>query len=143
MEFFQIEEIAIEKPIVIAAMQDMGNVGSIVVNFIQNSLKTKKFRYVLASLALFKKIKNWHELYRLAKKNNLVREIGALYNLTEIIFPKIKKMPKFYANRALPKKIDKFTYIIPPFKSRDYIIMEDRWKVHIPFNKRDLEEYKI
>lgn len=44
MEFFQTEEPSIEKPIVIAAMQDMGNVGSIVVNFINNSLRTKKFR---------------------------------------------------------------------------------------------------
>lgn len=44
MEFSQIEEPQIEKPIVIAAMQDMGNVGSIVVNFINSSLKTKKFR---------------------------------------------------------------------------------------------------
>lgn len=44
MEFFQTAEPDIEKPIVIAAMQDMGNVGSIVVNFINNSLKTKKFR---------------------------------------------------------------------------------------------------
>ncbi len=44
MEFFQAEEPAIEKPIVIAAMQDMGNVGSIVVNFINDSLRTKKFR---------------------------------------------------------------------------------------------------
>ncbi|MFB5627551.1 MAG: PAC2 family protein [Nitrosarchaeum sp.] len=44
MEFFQTEEPVVEKPIVIAAMQDMGNVGSIVVNFINNSLRTKKFR---------------------------------------------------------------------------------------------------
>lgn len=44
MEFFQTEEPDVEKPIIIAAMQDMGNVGSIVVNFINNSLRTKKFR---------------------------------------------------------------------------------------------------
>ena len=44
MEFFQEYEPDIEKPIVIAAMQDMGNVGSIVVNFINDSLHTKKFR---------------------------------------------------------------------------------------------------
>jgi hypothetical protein len=44
MEFFQIEEPDIEKPIIIAAMQDMGNVGSIVVNFINKSLNTGKFR---------------------------------------------------------------------------------------------------
>ncbi len=44
MEFTQDEEPNIEKPIVIAAMQDMGNVGSIVLNFINDSLRTKKFR---------------------------------------------------------------------------------------------------
>ena len=44
MEFSQTNEPAIQKPIVIAAMQDMGNVGSIVVDFINESLHTKKFR---------------------------------------------------------------------------------------------------
>ncbi len=44
MEFIQNEEPNIEKPIIIAAMQDMGNVGSIVVNFINDSLRTKTFR---------------------------------------------------------------------------------------------------
>jgi len=44
MEFFQTEEPDIEKPIIIAAMQDMGNVGSIVVNFINKSIHTRKFR---------------------------------------------------------------------------------------------------
>jgi len=44
MEFIQNEEPEIKKPIIIAAMQDMGNVGSIVVNFINDSLRTKTFR---------------------------------------------------------------------------------------------------
>jgi proteasome assembly chaperone (PAC2) family protein len=44
MEFIQEYEPDIEKPIVIAAMQDMGNVGSIVVNFINDSLHTRTFR---------------------------------------------------------------------------------------------------
>ncbi|MCV0431446.1 PAC2 family protein [Nitrosopumilus sp.] len=44
MEFIQKEEPDIKKPIIIAAMQDMGNVGSIVVNFINESLRTKPFR---------------------------------------------------------------------------------------------------
>lgn len=44
MEFLQVSEPKVEKPIVIAAMQDMGNVGSIVVNFINDSLHTTKFR---------------------------------------------------------------------------------------------------
>ena len=44
MDFTQDVEPEVEKPIVIAAMQDMGNVGSIVVNFINESLGTKTFR---------------------------------------------------------------------------------------------------
>lgn len=44
MEFFQEFEPDLKKPIVIAAMQDMGNVGGIVVDFINDNLKTKKFR---------------------------------------------------------------------------------------------------
>ncbi|QLH06571.1 PAC2 family protein [Nitrosopumilus ureiphilus] len=44
MDFVQNEEPNVKKPIIIAAMQDMGNVGSIVVNFINDSLRTKTFR---------------------------------------------------------------------------------------------------
>ncbi len=44
MEFVQNEEPDLKKPIIIAAMQDMGNVGNIVVNFINESLRTKTFR---------------------------------------------------------------------------------------------------
>ena len=50
MEFIQNEEPKIEKPIIIAAMQDMGNVGSIVINFINKSLKSKSFRTAKISL---------------------------------------------------------------------------------------------
>jgi len=49
VEFTQDKEPNVEKPIVIAAMQDMGNVGSIVVNFINDSLKTKTFRIARTS----------------------------------------------------------------------------------------------
>ena len=44
MEFIQTKEPDVEKPIIIAAMQDMGNVGSIVINFINESLHTRQFR---------------------------------------------------------------------------------------------------
>ena len=44
MDFRQEQEPDVEKPIIIAAMQDMGNVGSIVINFINESLRTKTFR---------------------------------------------------------------------------------------------------
>lgn len=107
------------------------------------AVKTRKFRYILSSLALFKKIKDWRELYRLAKRNNLVREIGGLYELVENNFPKIKKIPKFYLNHGLPKKGDKFLYIIHLLNSKDYQVIEKKWKVYLPFNKVDLVEYKL
>ncbi len=46
MEFVKVEEPDVSKPIMIAAMQDMGNVGSIAIDFINKSLDTKCFRYV-------------------------------------------------------------------------------------------------
>jgi proteasome assembly chaperone (PAC2) family protein len=46
LEFINISEPEIRKPLVIAAMQDMGNVGSIVVNFINKNLGTAAFRHV-------------------------------------------------------------------------------------------------
>ena len=46
LEFINKSDPEIRKPLVIAAMQDMGNVGSIVVNFINKSLHTTTFRHV-------------------------------------------------------------------------------------------------
>jgi len=46
LEFINKLEPEIRRPLVIAAMQDMGNVGSIVVNFINKSLHTTPFRHV-------------------------------------------------------------------------------------------------
>lgn len=47
MQFIDLEKPDIRKPIVIAAMQDMGNVGNIVIDFINDRLKTVPFRRVL------------------------------------------------------------------------------------------------
>ena len=46
MEFEDVRQADVKKPLIIAAMQDMGNVGSIVVNFINKSLGTIQFRNV-------------------------------------------------------------------------------------------------
>jgi len=46
MEFVDVEPPKVSKPIIIAAMQDMGSVGSIAVDFINKSLNTACFRYV-------------------------------------------------------------------------------------------------
>jgi uncharacterized protein len=47
MEFVNLEEPEVSKPIMIAAMQDMGNVGSIAIDFINKSLNSRLFRYAL------------------------------------------------------------------------------------------------
>jgi len=46
MEIEDIRKPDIKKPIIIAAMQDMGNVGSIVVNYINKNLGTAEFRNI-------------------------------------------------------------------------------------------------
>jgi len=53
VEFIQDIEPDVKKPIIIAAMQDMGNVGNIVINFINESLKTKKFRIAKTSFPTY------------------------------------------------------------------------------------------
>ena len=60
MEFFQEFEPDLKKPIVIAAMQDMGNVGGIVVDFINDNLKTKKFRTAKSSFPSYVMDKGGH-----------------------------------------------------------------------------------
>jgi len=49
MDFTQESEPDLKKPIVIAAMQDMGNVGGIVIGFLNEQLKTKRFRIAKSS----------------------------------------------------------------------------------------------
>ncbi len=43
MKAIKVEDVEIHKPIVIAAMQDMGNVGSIAIDFINKSVGTSYF----------------------------------------------------------------------------------------------------
>lgn len=108
------------------------------------AIKKNDIRFVIASLALFRGVKDWSELYQLAKKNNLIREIAALYDVSRLILPKLRKMPKRFKNLALPKKTDKYKYIIKKFNSDDSPIqkIEKKWKVYIPLNFADLREYK-
>lgn len=105
------------------------------------AIKTKSLRTILASLALFKKISNWGELYHLAKENHLERQVGALYDLARQII-RVRKMTRRFRNNSLPKKKYKFDYIIQGLNSNDFKNIEKVWKIYLPFNKKDLEEYK-
>jgi hypothetical protein len=105
------------------------------------AVKTRKLRYILASLALFKRINNWNELFRLAKQNNLLREVGALYDLSTRVICKIRKMDKKFRYHALPKADEPYKYILPDLRSGDYKDIEKVWKIYIPFNIADLMDY--
>ncbi len=60
MEFVRVEEPDVSKPIMIAAMQDMGNVGSIAIDFINKTLQTRCFRYVSAPYPNYVEDKGGH-----------------------------------------------------------------------------------
>lgn len=105
------------------------------------AIKTESLRAILASLALFKKITDWSELYQLAKKNRIERQVGALYDLTKKIM-KVRRMPDRFRNNALPKKGYNFEYIIPGLMSKDFKDIEETWKIYLPFNKNDLGDYR-
>ena len=104
------------------------------------AVSTRRFRVVLASIALFQKINDWKLLYKLSKEKNVVREIGALYSLSRRLM-KVKRMDGRILNKMLPKEEDNFKYLIPKLKSRDFKDIEKKWRIYLPFNKADLEAY--
>ncbi len=107
------------------------------------SLKRESVRYILASLCLFREINNWPLLYRLAKKENLVRPIVALYEIARLAVPKVRQMPKRFKNLARPKKTDRYIYLVPKMDSQNFKHIERKWKARIPINQADLEDVKF
>ncbi|MBI2146952.1 hypothetical protein HYU19_00565 [Candidatus Woesearchaeota archaeon] len=105
------------------------------------AIKTKSFRAILASLALFKKMNDWVGLYHLAKEDHIEGQVGALYDLARQIM-KVRRMSNKFRSSALPKRKHKFEYIVPGLRSKDFMEIERTWKIYLPFNKKDLEEYK-
>jgi len=105
------------------------------------ALKKRDVRYTIAALALFRHIKDWSYLYALAKKEGVVREIAALYDIARLFLKKLRKMPARFYNLAL-KDRGSFEYIIDKLSSDDFKSIEKKWKVYIPLNASDLSEYK-
>jgi len=103
------------------------------------AVNTKSLRTIIAALSLFHRINDWSMLYRLSKKDNIQREIAALYDLARTIVKKIKRMPKRFQTFAKPKKGSDYEFIIQGLRSKDFQNIEKRWKVYLPFNQKDLE----
>lgn len=106
------------------------------------AIKSKDIRKLIACIGLFQKINNWPLLYKLAKKENLQRQVGALYDVARTII-KTRKMTKRFRNLSLPKKTDKFQFIKDRYRSKHYQDIENKWKVYIPLNYLDLEDYRM
>jgi len=106
------------------------------------AIKRREIRYIIASLALFRKISDWSLLYKLAKKENLIREVAALYEIARKVVKKVRKMPKRFLHQAQKTNKKRFVYIREGFDSHDFKKVENKWKVHVPLNWTDLEEYR-
>ena len=107
---------------------------------ITRAVKEGDFRTVLAALGLFNKINSWPMLLKFAKKENITRKIGALYDVARTAI-KTKKMDKRTRKALLKGEIgDK--YVGMRIKSNDFKDIEKEWNVFMPFNKADLEVYK-
>ena len=106
------------------------------------AIKQKDIRYLIASLILFRKISNWSLLYKLAKKEGLINEVIALYEISRKVVKKVKKMPNRFINQAKRRKPKHFSYIIKPLSSDDFKDIEKKWNIYIPLNQTDLEVYK-
>ena len=106
------------------------------------AINRRKVRPVIACLILFRKIRSWSLLYHLAKQQNLVREVAALYDVARLVVPKVRRMPQRFKNLAQPKKNERYRFIIEGFRSRDFQSIEKKWRVYIPLNQADLDPYR-
>lgn len=106
------------------------------------AIKRGEVRYIIASLALFRKISDWNLLYRLAKKEDLLREVCALYEVARRVVRKVRKMPKRFLHLSQKAKSKKFRQIVRYISSDDFKDIEKKWKVYIPLNAGDLEGYR-
>lgn len=107
---------------------------------IVKAVKTGDFRTILSSLALFNKVRNWKILSQIARKEQLGRKIGALYDTARTIL-RVRKMDK-KTRKSLLKSKTKDKFIVKNARTKDLYNIENEWKVHLPFNKADLEVYK-
>ncbi|MBI5393575.1 hypothetical protein HZA96_06940 [Candidatus Woesearchaeota archaeon] len=100
-----------------------------------DAIETKSFRIILASLHLFKHIKDWPKLYKLAKEKSSWQKVGALYDVARM-FMKIRKMPERYRG----SKWKTLSCLIPPYetKEKEFYSIRDKWKINIPFRFGDL-----
>ena len=107
---------------------------------IVKAVQTGDFRTVLSALNLFNNIKDWALLSELAKKENVGRKIGALYDAARTIM-RVRRMDERARKSLLKSEVDG-KFIIKNARTKDLNHIEKMWNVYLPFNKADLEAYK-
>jgi len=105
-----------------------------------DAIKTKSFRLVLASLRLFAHIRDWRKLYRLAKQEDLVQEVGALYDVARQMY-RSEKIPGYF--RVYSPRTRK--YIIRDYRhvNPKHYGIEKKWNVGLPFKEGDLNKGEL
>jgi len=106
------------------------------------AINSGDYRTILASLELFRKVKNWGKLKDLAIKNKMGRKVGALYDVTRK-FIRVRRMDLRTRKALLNSKTDN-RYIVQNLRGElgHFEDIEVTWRVYIPFNKSDLMRYK-
>ena len=112
----------------------------IVEEMIIKAVQTGDFRTIFSALNLFNKITNWALLSQIARKENVGRKIGALYDAARTII-RVRKMDERTRKSLLKSKIDN-KFVVKNARTRDLKDIEKIWNVYLPFNKADLEAYK-
>ncbi|MBN2421094.1 hypothetical protein JXB27_02330 [Candidatus Woesearchaeota archaeon] len=103
------------------------------------AVKSNDIRTIIASLSLFRYVKDWLLLKKLAKDKKTTRMICALYDVARKTM-KTKRMDKRFKRMKITG--EKYEYFIFNFKSKDFSDIEKKWRIYLPLNAADLEDYK-
>ena len=99
-----------------------------------DAIETESFRLILASLHLFKHIKNWKKLYKLANEHGCWNKVGALYDVARLFF-KVTRIPSRYYHIITDKWVQ-----LSQLRKLNFPDIAQKWHVFIPFNINDIRE---
>ncbi len=103
-----------------------------------DAIQTGSFRAILASMRLFNHITDWKKLYMLARKHDCWQKVGVLYDVARK-FIRARRIPKIYYTPDIYSD-KKWLQLTQLHRRKNFPEIENRWRVHIPFNEKDMEE---
>ena len=104
---------------------------------IVDAVQTRSSRPILTTLRLFNSVADWKRLYELAKEKGCWQQVGALYDLARMHL-RVRRIPRAYAKVQRWKGEWKQLTML---RNRDnFPEIQEKWGVHIPFNRNDVAE---